>query len=126
MIGVVVWSSKTREQAVIWCDDHAALAYLAGRADFADAATWPEPGDMVRLESETRGEVRYAREVRPLDEAPRRSLPELLKREQQPARHHLSLVHDGGEVAPAPVAAVPAAGMRAADGRPKLVAAAAN
>lgn len=91
MIGVVVWSNSSREQAVIWCDDHAALAFLSGRECFTPGAGWPEPGEMLELETETIGAIRHARNVRPIDSTPCSRLPDLLSLERAT---HLSLVHD--------------------------------
>ncbi|MRX49363.1 hypothetical protein GI374_02660 [Paracoccus sp. S-4012] len=104
MIGVVVWSCDRREQAVIWCDDHAALAFLSARRDFCDTSPWPQPGDMMELAAETLGSIRHARAVRPLAEAPRRSLPALLKGRPAP---HLSLVHSAEPVKPSVNVALP-------------------
>lgn len=92
MIGVVVWSSASRKQAVIWCDDHAALAYLSGWEHLKNDGAWPEPGEIMQLETETIGEIRHARNVRPIHSAPCDSLPVLLG--QRP-KAHLALVHDG-------------------------------
>lgn len=78
MIGVIVWSNREREQAVIWCDDHAALAYLVGRSDFATEYVWPEPGDMVQLETVVEGDLRVARAVKPLADSPLPQLPRIL------------------------------------------------
>ena len=49
MIGVVVWSNAEREKAVIWCEDHASLAYLQGRQNLIAAGQWPSPGDLLEL-----------------------------------------------------------------------------
>lgn len=80
MIGVVVWSNRARQQAVIWCEDHAALAYLAGAEHCVEQEAWPEPGDMVELEAEDVGELRCARRVRLLKDERLPLLPELLRR----------------------------------------------
>lgn len=80
MIGVVVWSSAEREKAVIWCEDHAALAYLQGRADFDLRLAWPEPGDLVELQTEMLGKLRHARQVRVLGEEACPNLPAMLRR----------------------------------------------
>lgn len=104
MIGVVVWSNLARKQAVIWCEDHAALAYLAGEENCVERGTWPEPGDMVELEDEVVGELRCARRVRPLTEDRLPLLPELLRRgrsDSAPSPRHLMVVSNRpGPVAP--------------------------
>lgn len=91
MIGVVVWSSADREKAVIWCEDHAALAYLQGRDNLADAMHWPQPGDLVELESEIVGPLRNARRVTMLSEQEYAHLPGML-RAAAPAEPHLRIV----------------------------------
>lgn len=63
MIGVVVWSNAAAEKAVIWCEDHAALAYMQGRQDYPVMASWPEAGDLLELDSEMIGNIRHARNV---------------------------------------------------------------
>ena len=98
MIGVVVWSNRARQQAVIWCEDHAALAYLAGDEHCAACVEWPLPGDMLELETEVVGDLRCARSVRPLGDERLSLLPEMLRRgaeQPAPARRHLTLVSTG-------------------------------
>lgn len=91
MIGVVVWSCVVREKAVIWCEDHAALAYLQGRENMVNAAWWPQPGDLVELESEIVGPLRNARRVMLLSEQEYAGLPDML-RASIPAEPRLRLV----------------------------------
>lgn len=62
MIGVVLWSDRSRLKAVIWCEDNGALAYLRDSIDFREAK-WPETGDIVAFRPEAEGELRLAREV---------------------------------------------------------------
>lgn len=92
MIGVVVWSSAEREKAVIWCEDHAALAYLQGRENLTNAACWPQPGDLVELESEIVGALRNARRVAMLSEQEFAHLPGMLRASAPPAEPHLRIV----------------------------------
>lgn len=79
MIGVILWSSRAKEKAVVWCEDHAALAYLQGRDNLLAGNDWPEAGDLVELESETIDGLRYARTVSMVSAPKRSDLPELLK-----------------------------------------------
>lgn len=98
MIGVVVWSNRPRQQAVIWCEDHAALAYLAGEDHLGAGCEWPEPGDLLQLETEVVGDLRCARKVRPLSESRLSLLPELLRRgtgERAASARHLTVVASG-------------------------------
>ena len=92
MIGVVVWSSAERAKAVIWCEDHASLAYLQGRENLVHAAHWPQPGDLVELESEIVGALRNARRVALLSEQEFAHLPGMLKASSAPAESHLRVV----------------------------------
>lgn len=91
MIGVVVWSSADREKAVIWCEDHAALAYLQGRENLVQASFWPQPGDLVELDSEIVGPLRNARRVALLSEQEFAHLPGMLHA-SMPSDSHLRLV----------------------------------
>ena len=63
MIGVVIWSSEASRKAVIWCEDQGPLAYLRGCDSLLDQVDWPVPGDLLRLECETIGNLRHARAV---------------------------------------------------------------
>lgn len=95
MIGVVVWASEAREKAIIWCEDHATLAYLQGRSNLADERRpWPMPGDLVELETETLGSLRHARGVSLISEQHFPDLPRLLASTDQPGPEiaHLRVV----------------------------------
>ena len=96
MIGVVVWSSEDRQKAVIWCEDHGALAYLQGRADLAGDQMWPDAGDLLELESETIGALRHARNVSILSDRRCAQLPEMLRAQITP-EPKLRLVPDVGQ-----------------------------
>lgn len=86
MIGVVVWSSEAREKAVIWCEDHAALAYLQGRENMSRGSQWPAPGDLVELEGELVGNLRHARRVSLMTEQGCAHLPDLLRASAAPVQ----------------------------------------
>lgn len=93
MIGVVVWSSRQREKAVIWCEDQGALAYLQGRDALLNQNFWPEPGDLLELDSEVIGNLRHARRVSLLSEKSCTQLPAALRQSVEAARpDHLRLV----------------------------------
>lgn len=92
MIGVVVWSSQDREKAVIWCDDHGALAYLSGADNLASPEKWPGAGDLVSLETEMIGCLRHARKVSMLEENGCPTLPKRLKSERPVDAPRLRLV----------------------------------
>ncbi|WP_312525916.1 hypothetical protein [Paracoccus sp. (in: a-proteobacteria)] len=79
MIGVIVWSSAAKQKAVVWCEDQGALAYLQGRDNVIGKAGWPEAGDMIALETEVRGELRHAFNVRVIEERKCSDLPSLLR-----------------------------------------------
>lgn len=78
MIGVTLWSNAGKEKAVIWCEDHAALAYLQGRDNLVSGHSWPEAGDLVELECETVEALRLARQVSLVSGIKRSELPGLL------------------------------------------------
>lgn len=79
MIGVIVWSSAAKAKAVIWCEDHGALAYLHGLENVSGADGWPQAGDMVILETELRNELRHAFNVRVVYDKSCSELPSLLR-----------------------------------------------
>ncbi len=86
MIGVILWSSLVKHKAVIWCEDHAALAYLQGRDNLATGDDWPEAGDLVELECETIDGLRHARAVSLVSGIKRSELPGLLRDMGQESR----------------------------------------
>lgn len=92
MIGVVVWSSVEREKAVIWCEDHASLAYLQGQENLVPNSRWPQPGDLVELDYEEVGVLRNARRVSLLSEQEFAHLPGMLKATATPAEPRLRVV----------------------------------
>ncbi|MCV2446116.1 hypothetical protein [Paracoccus sp. DMF] len=79
MIGVILWSSPAKEKAVIWCEDHGALAYLQGQESLVFPGDWPEAGDLVELEIETIKDLRHARSVSLVSGNKRSELPSLLR-----------------------------------------------
>lgn len=95
MIGVVVWSSAERQKAVIWCEDQGALAYLQGSDMLTAGTAWPVAGDLLELDSETVGDLRYARSVSMLNHQHCVELPDLLK-ESAAQERPLRLVASGG------------------------------
>ena len=97
MIGVVVWSNADREKAVIWCEDHASLAYLQGRQNLSGNDLWPSPGDLLELETMIVGNLRHARNVSMVSEQSRTQLPTLLRETTQPPQPHLKLVANKGD-----------------------------
>ena len=114
MIGVIVWSNISREKAIIWCEDQATLAYLQGRANLVDPDKWPEPGDLVELETETVGNLRHALQVSMISEQACPELPRMLADPSPASRHpHLRVVDGcGSDVGHKPQGAI-AGGMPA-------------
>lgn len=93
MIGVVVWANASREKAIIWCEDQATLAYLQGRSNLVEAeGRWPEPGDLVELETQTIGNLRHALVVSMLSEQSCPQLPRLLAESQPEPESRLRVV----------------------------------
>ncbi|AUH34464.1 hypothetical protein [Paracoccus tegillarcae] len=78
MIGVVVWSNGERQKAVIWCEDQGALAYLQGWESLTPGTGWPATGDLLELDSEMVGDLRFARSVSMLNRHHYVELPDML------------------------------------------------
>lgn len=88
MIGVVIWSSEASRKAVIWCEDQGPLAYLRGCDDLVETVDWPVPGDLLRLECETVGNLRHAHSVSVIAPKVCPQLPDaLLGQTNRPASH---------------------------------------
>lgn len=88
MIGVVIWSSEANRKAVIWCEDQGPLAYLRGCDNLLEEADWPVPGDLLRLECETVGNLRHARSVTVIAPKVCPQLPDaLLGKSRRPGPH---------------------------------------
>jgi hypothetical protein len=49
MYGVILWKDPAKGKAVIWCDDHGHLAYLASADVIKDGQDIPEVGAMVDI-----------------------------------------------------------------------------
>ncbi|MFC0812911.1 hypothetical protein ACFHYO_12420 [Paracoccus panacisoli] len=84
MFGIVLWSSACRRQAVVWCEDHGALAYLAGPAALDLAGPWPHQGATVEVTTACDGELRRILTLRMLGGETR--LAERLTARTRPAR----------------------------------------
>lgn len=60
MFGVVLWSDRQRNRAVIWCEDHGDLAFFKGEgADGAENSDI-EPGDLVQFDLRREKHMRLA------------------------------------------------------------------
>ncbi|OWU83508.1 hypothetical protein ATO6_18290 [Oceanicola sp. 22II-s10i] len=64
MFGVVLWSDRRDDRAVIWCEDHGDLAYFNAREDALDATPELDPGDLVQFDVTETGRLRRARNPR--------------------------------------------------------------
>ncbi|EAQ03348.1 hypothetical protein OB2597_01972 [Pseudooceanicola batsensis HTCC2597] len=58
MFGIVLWSNRNSEKAVIWCEDQGDLAMLDVAEAMAPDAPVPSPGDLLRLELHADEKVR--------------------------------------------------------------------
>lgn len=113
MIGVILWSSPAKEKAVIWCDDHGALAYLQGMENLVFPSDWPEAGDLVELEVEAGTDLRHARSVSLVSGNKRSELPGLLRgmgERAEPSRPVLRVISNTDSVMPERPLKVAAAG----------------
>lgn len=108
MIGVVVWSNGSREKAIIWCEDQATLAYLQGDANFSGPGAWPEPGDLVELETRTVGNLRHALNVTMLSEQSCPQIPRILAETQAATRPALRVVAQQDDLPVSSAASAPA------------------
>ncbi|MEM6375471.1 MAG: hypothetical protein AAF686_04475 [Pseudomonadota bacterium] len=82
MFGAVLWSDPSSERALIWCEDHADLAFFA-----ADASRRPqlEPGDLVSFTLTTQRSLRFAEDVEVLATEEYPFLADGLQKVQPPA-----------------------------------------
>lgn len=101
MIGVVIWSSEASRKAVIWCEDQGPLAYLRGRDNLLDQADWPVPGDLLRLECETIGNLRHAHSVSVIAPKVCPQLPDALLGKTNRPGSHLQVVRRNDSPRPA-------------------------
>ena len=91
MIGVVLWSDRQKNCAVIWCEDHRNLAFFFD----AHASAGQDPllgtGDLVEFDVEERDEVRFARDPCVVASRHYIGLPEnLMKSQGELGKHGLS------------------------------------
>lgn len=93
MIGVVIWSSEASRKAVIWCEDQGPLAYLRGRDCLLEEEDWPVPGDLLRLECETIGNLRQAHSVSLIAPKVCPQIPDALLGKTNRPSSHLHIVH---------------------------------
>ena len=119
MNGVVLWSCRRSWRAIVWCEDHAALAYVRGEESFVSGSGFPGEGDLIAFELNTVDRVRYARAVRLVE---RDAFPDLVRSLTAAA----AAQNEAPAVAPVPVpVAAPARAPVAAVGParvPRLVA----
>lgn len=59
MYGVVLWSDRKRNKAVIWCEDHQNLAFFKRDCDAAEVSQFA-PGDLVEFDLREENELRLA------------------------------------------------------------------
>lgn len=60
MYGVVLWSDKRQDRAVIWCEDHRNLAFFSNEAVGEGFGSGFEPGDLVKFELREEADLRMA------------------------------------------------------------------
>ena len=60
MYGVVLWSDKRKDRAVIWCEDHRNLAFFNSEATEERRRTEFEPGDLVKFDLREEDDLRLA------------------------------------------------------------------
>src|SRR6056297_3859046 len=96
MYGVVLWSDRDQDHAVIWCEDHGDLAFYRGGGTSAIEGDPIDPGDLVQFEVSEDREMRRAIRPRLVAEDTHPTLATDLKRAVRgtapPARRRLRAV----------------------------------
>lgn len=64
MLGVVIWSDVAEQKAIIWCEDHGELAFLANSAHPAANAERFDEGDLIQFDLAEHRNLRLARNPR--------------------------------------------------------------
>ena len=59
MYGVVLWSDKKQNRAVIWCEDHRNLAFYKDESNLSEASLFV-PGDLVEFDLREVDDMRLA------------------------------------------------------------------
>lgn len=80
MYGVVLWSDRTQDRAVIWCEDHGDLAFYRGEGPASPGADAIAPGDMVQFDLDEGRGMRLARRPRLVAQDTHPTLTHELKR----------------------------------------------
>ncbi len=60
MYGVVLWSDRTKNCAVIWCEDHRKLAYFQDDTRALSDNLPFGPGDLIEFSVREHGDLRWA------------------------------------------------------------------
>lgn len=60
MYGVVLWSDRKRNRAVIWCEDHRNLAFFRQDSDDGGESGQFVPGDLVEFDLREENNLRLA------------------------------------------------------------------
>ncbi|MDA7424187.1 hypothetical protein [Thalassococcus lentus] len=61
MYGVVLWTDKRQDNAVIWCEDHGNLAFYSSAEQSAHRGTPLDAGDLIQFDLREESEIRRAR-----------------------------------------------------------------
>ena len=64
MFGVVLWSDRQKNRAVIWCEDHGDLAFYKGDCGETLDSVDIEPGDLVQFTVRAERNMRLASQPR--------------------------------------------------------------
>jgi len=68
MYGVVLWTDKKVNSAVIWCEDHGNLAFYQAADQSMHDDFVLDPGDLIQFDLREERECRHARNLRRVDE----------------------------------------------------------
>lgn len=101
MFGVVLWSDLDDGKAVIWCEDQGKLAYVTGDQAELCADMELQAGDLVKFSLRMQSKLRFAENLKVVEEQSFADLPDRLKSEtgSKPARKEPVLDH-GAEIIP--------------------------
>lgn len=89
MDGVVIYMSKDRSRAIVWCSDHGPLGLARRDAMPRDAVL--AVGDLVRFEAVDDGDMRICGRLTPLAGRSMAGLPDLLRSDARAGRRRAQL-----------------------------------
>ncbi len=68
MLGVVIWTDVKESKAIIWCEDHGELAFLANQSKIELGAETFDQGDLIQFDLEEHRNLRLAQNPRKIEQ----------------------------------------------------------